>query len=81
MQQQQLSSCLLFCALCAICALYVCIQVLHYGKDEEYQTHYDFYFDEISLRNGGQRVATIVMYLSTVEEGEPVVTTWFIFDH
>lgn len=46
------------------------VQVLHYGVDAEYQEHYDVYFDDINLANGGQRIATFIMYLSTVTEGE-----------
>ncbi|RJF96361.1 proline hydroxylase [Noviherbaspirillum saxi] len=50
------------------------LQVLRYEKDNEYRPHYDW-FDAASpgprkhLERGGQRVATIIMYLSEVEEG------------
>ncbi len=50
------------------------IQVLRYGPGEEFKPHYD-YFDSNSiggkaaLANGGQRIATLIMYLNSVEEG------------
>ena len=50
------------------------IQVLHYTKNKEYQPHYD-YFDITSagarqhLKKGGQRVATLIMYLNDVRAG------------
>lgn len=54
------------------------IQVLRYGPGAEYKPHHD-YFDpafpgfEGSLAVGGQRVATLVMYLSDVEAGGSTV--------
>lgn len=50
------------------------LQVLHYGVGDEYRPHHD-YFDPASpgsqehVRHGGQRVATMVIYLNQVEEG------------
>src|SRR5690606_35334718 len=50
------------------------LQVLHYPPGAEYRPHYD-YFDpdepgaEVLLRQGGQRVATVVMYLNTPARG------------
>lgn len=50
------------------------LQVLHYRPGAEYKPHYD-YFDPNEpgtptiLRRGGQRVATLVMYLNTPEKG------------
>ena len=50
------------------------LQVLHYRPGAEYKPHYD-YFDPAEpgtptlLRRGGQRVATVVMYLNTPERG------------
>lgn len=50
------------------------LQVLHYDAGAEYQPHYD-YFDPAHsgtpniLARGGQRVATIVMYLNTPVSG------------
>ncbi len=54
------------------------LQILHYQPGGEYKPHYD-YFDpaqpgnEIVLRQGGQRVATLVMYLNDVEAGGSTV--------
>lgn len=50
------------------------LQILHYTPGTEYKPHYD-YFDPAEpgtptiLRRGGQRVATLVMYLSEPEKG------------
>ncbi|TAL73137.1 MAG: 2-oxoglutarate-dependent dioxygenase [Rhodanobacter sp.] len=50
------------------------LQVLHYESGQEYQPHYDWFdpaqagYDAITAR-GGQRIATIVMYLNTPEAG------------
>ncbi len=50
------------------------LQILHYLPGQEYLPHYDW-FDpgqpgyEAITRRGGQRVASVVMYLNTPEEG------------
>ena len=50
------------------------LQILHYRVGAQYRPHYD-YFDpdrpgsQPLLANGGQRVATVVMYLNTPECG------------
>ncbi|RZI83216.1 MAG: 2-oxoglutarate-dependent dioxygenase [Rubrivivax sp.] len=50
------------------------LQILRYGPGAEYKPHYD-YFDPSQpgtatiLRRGGQRVATLVMYLNTPSAG------------
>ncbi|RYX94190.1 MAG: 2-oxoglutarate-dependent dioxygenase [Comamonadaceae bacterium] len=50
------------------------LQILHYTPGTEYKPHYD-YFDPREpgtptiLKRGGQRVATLVMYLSEPEKG------------
>lgn len=50
------------------------MQILHYTIGAEYKPHFD-YFDPAEpgskgpLANGGQRIATLVMYLSDVEAG------------
>lgn len=50
------------------------LQVLHYGPGAEYKPHYD-YFDPSksgaadTLKRGGQRVGSLVMYLNTPERG------------
>lgn len=45
------------------------LQVLHYEVGQKYEPHYDYFADEYNIKNGGQRVATVLMYLSDVEEG------------
>jgi prolyl 4-hydroxylase len=50
------------------------IQVLSYGIGEEYKPHFD-YFDNTTeggafcYNRGGQRIATLIMYLENTEEG------------
>lgn len=50
------------------------LQILHYGIGAEYQPHFD-YFDpgspggEFHYRRGGQRVATLIVYLNTPDLG------------
>ena len=54
------------------------IQILHYEPGGEYKPHFD-YFDpkhpgnEQVLTQGGQRIATLIMYLSDVEAGGSTV--------
>lgn len=54
------------------------LQVLHYLPGAEYKPHYDFFDpaqpgnDEV-LATGGQRIATLVMYLNDVESGGSTV--------
>lgn len=40
------------------------IQVLRYEKSQYYRPHHDFFSDSFNLKRGGQRIATILMYLS-----------------
>lgn len=47
------------------------IQVLKYEKNQLYRPHHDYFSDTFNLKHGGQRVATMLMYLSdNVEGGE-----------
>ncbi|KAG7671340.1 hypothetical protein Ndes2526B_g02162 [Nannochloris sp. 'desiccata'] len=48
-------------------------QVLRYEKDQEYKGHFDYFFDEVSVRNGGNRLATVLMYLESPESGGETV--------
>lgn len=50
-------------------------QVLHYVNGQKYDVHYDAFHDSVNSRreNGGQRVVTFLMYLSTPEEGGETV--------
>jgi prolyl 4-hydroxylase len=46
------------------------LQVLNYGIGEEYKAHFDFFpSGQIQKENGGQRIATFLMYLNDVEFG------------
>jgi prolyl 4-hydroxylase len=50
------------------------LQVLHYGPGAQYRPHHDYFDPDLPgssriLERGGQRVATLVMYLNTPEEG------------
>ncbi|KAI4386835.1 hypothetical protein MLD38_004733 [Melastoma candidum] len=49
------------------------LQILHYEVGQKYEPHYDYFSDEYNTRNGGQRIATVLMYLSDVEEGGETV--------
>jgi hypothetical protein len=39
------------------------LQVLHYEVGQKYEPHFDYFLDEFNTKNGGQRMATILMYL------------------
>lgn len=50
------------------------LQILRYQLGEEYKQHHDYYDpnlpgEKLILEHSGQRVATILMYLTDVEEG------------
>ena len=49
------------------------LQVLHYAPGEQYEPHFDSFHEDFNQRNGGQRIATLLMYLSDVEEGGETV--------
>ncbi|KAK7346309.1 hypothetical protein VNO80_20825 [Phaseolus coccineus] len=49
------------------------LQVLHYEVGQKYESHFDYFMDNINTKNGGQRIATMLMYLSDVEEGGETV--------
>ncbi|XAR61608.1 Procollagen-proline dioxygenase [Bertholletia excelsa] len=49
------------------------LQVLHYEVGQKYEPHFDYFLDEFNTKNGGQRIATLLMYLSDVEEGGETV--------
>lgn len=49
------------------------LQVLKYEKGQEYKPHHDFIFHESGFSNGGNRLATVLMYLATpIKGGETV---------
>ncbi|PPD77664.1 hypothetical protein GOBAR_DD25401 [Gossypium barbadense] len=39
------------------------LQVLHYEVGQKYEPHFDYFVDEYNTRHGGQRMATMLMYL------------------
>ena len=43
--------------------------MMRYEAGQEYQSHHDYFHDDVNVVNGGQRLATVLMYLSDVEEG------------
>lgn len=49
------------------------LQVLHYEVGQKYEPHFDYFLDEFNTKNGGQRIATLLMYLSDVEKGGETV--------
>ncbi|KAG2694111.1 hypothetical protein I3843_08G121300 [Carya illinoinensis] len=49
------------------------LQVLHYEVGQKYEPHFDYFQDQLNTKNGGQRMATVLMYLSDVEEGGETV--------
>ncbi|KAM7516092.1 hypothetical protein LguiA_005675 [Lonicera macranthoides] len=49
------------------------LQILHYEVGQKYEPHNDYFLDTFNTNNGGQRIATVLMYLSDVEEGGETV--------
>ncbi|KAJ9537270.1 hypothetical protein OSB04_030003 [Centaurea solstitialis] len=49
------------------------IQVLKYEHGQKYDPHYDYFTDAVNVAHGGHRIATVLMYLSDVEEGGETV--------
>ena len=45
------------------------MQILHYEHGQKYEPHADFFVDDFNVRAGGNRVATVLMYLSNVDKG------------
>ena len=57
------------------------MQVLHYTAGQKYEPHYDYFQDPVNVKGVGQRVATVLMYLSDVEEGGETVFPKGTFVH
>ncbi|AES74074.2 prolyl 4-hydroxylase alpha-like protein [Medicago truncatula] len=49
------------------------LQIIHYEVGQKFEPHYDYNFNWRITNNGGPRVATVLMYLSDVEEGGETV--------
>jgi prolyl 4-hydroxylase len=51
------------------------IQILAYKDGQKYTPHFDYFHDDLNSQeeSGGQRIATVLMYLSTPEEGGETV--------
>ncbi|XP_065878152.1 probable prolyl 4-hydroxylase 6 [Euphorbia lathyris] len=49
------------------------IQILHYEHGQKYEPHFDYFHDKANQELGGHRIATVLMYLSTVEKGGETV--------
>eukprot|EP00884_Botryococcus_braunii_P009280 jgi/Botrbrau1/18353/Bobra.0179s0078.1 len=45
------------------------LQVLRYENGQHYDGHFDYFFHEGGTSNGGNRYATVLMYLADTEEG------------
>ena len=45
------------------------LHILEYSKTEQYRPHYDTFTDSVNVKRGGQRVATVLVYLSDVTKG------------
>lgn len=49
------------------------MQILHYENGQKYEPHFDYFHDKSNQELGGHRVATVLMYLSSVEKGGETV--------
>ncbi|KAL8143193.1 hypothetical protein V2J09_016225 [Rumex salicifolius] len=49
------------------------LHVLHYKVGQKYDAHFDYFADNYNTKIGGQRMATVLIYLSDVEEGGETV--------
>jgi prolyl 4-hydroxylase len=49
------------------------LQVLRYETGQKYDAHFDYFHDRNNLKRGGQRVATVLMYLTDVSKGGETV--------
>ena len=47
--------------------------MLHYQVGELYEPHWDYFQEQVNQQNGGQRVATMLMYLTDVDDGGETV--------
>lgn len=49
------------------------MQILRYELGQKYEPHFDSFADEVNRLRGGQRIATVLMYLSDVKKGGETV--------
>jgi prolyl 4-hydroxylase len=49
------------------------MQILRYTRGQKYDPHFDYFQDDENVKHGGQRVATVLMYLSDVDKGGETV--------
>lgn len=51
--------------------------MLHYQNGQKYEPHFDYFHDAVNTApdRGGQRVLTMLMYLTTPDEGGETVST------
>eukprot|EP00884_Botryococcus_braunii_P010482 jgi/Botrbrau1/19435/Bobra.0338s0058.2 len=51
------------------------LQILHYQHGQKYLPHHDYFYDKYNTgpEKGGQRMATVLMYLTEAEEGGETV--------
>lgn len=47
--------------------------MLRYEPGQKYDPHYDYFLDKVNTAHGGQRIATVLMYLSDVVKGGETV--------
>ncbi|KAJ8774914.1 hypothetical protein K2173_019918 [Erythroxylum novogranatense] len=49
------------------------LQILHYGLGQKYEPHFDFFDEETYSNSCGNRLATVLMYLSNISKGGETV--------
>lgn len=49
------------------------LQILNYEFGQKYNPHFDYFTDDANTKIGDQRIATVLMYLSDVDEGGETV--------
>lgn len=52
------------------------LQILRYQPGQFYKPHHDYFSDEFNVKRGGQRVATLLMYLNEEMQGGETYFPW-----